>query len=268
MLDQVVESWRSLSDRMFSSLRGDAERSVLISCHIGKTGGTSVRQMLNSVHGADRLAFLIRPPASGPIPRGAYSLLPLHYSHALSIDSHDLRYVPPSEFWPGAKFLTVLRDPVETFFSGYYFVRYHIGRRLGEEISDEDRERWLNENYPSPRGMSMIFANNQTRFLAWKSFFENADMQDAEVAKTELEKYDMIVLNDRLDEAPDLIANHFPEFKGAKILRENVTPGRAANSTWAERVDPADLKWAQDLLRPDIALYEKAVNIYLRRQVS
>ena len=237
---------------------------VLISCHIGKTGGTSIRAMLQEVFGANEVAFLTRPPGSGPIARTLYNFLPYLYGNKRAVDSHDLRYVDPDEFWPKARFITVLRDPVEAFFSGYYFVRHNVGLRL-VDVTHDEREDWLVKNYPSLEDMAGVFENNMTRFLSWKSFYEKATEDDLERALIELPKYDIVALNERMAETPRLIARFYPEFASATVPRLNAAPGRAATEKWANKMPPKQVEWARDLLRLDLRLYDAACELFEAR---
>ena len=240
-----------------------SNRGVIISCHIGKTGGTSLRRLLRDLHG-DRLVFITKPPGSGPIPLECYPLLRHHYFYALSIDSHDLRYVPPETFWPGARFAVILREPLETFLSGYFFVRHHVGQRVSVDNAEE-RETWLRQHFPKIEELGLIFSNNMTRFLSWRDFFTPVPDEALETAKRELVKYDYIGLNERMDELPQFLARDFPEFAGRTIPKENVTPKSGGDATWAERVDRKTLEFARQAVRLDLELYDFAREVYHRR---
>lgn len=236
--------------------------SVLLSCHIPKTGGTSFRRMFESKYN-DRLVLLNRMPQAQPIRRELYPLLGKHYWFARAIDSHDLRYVPPEQFWPGAKFSIILRDPVERFLSMYFFRRYYAGATLRSN-DDSETEKWLDANFPSLELFLEQFSAYQTRFVAWASFFKPATAAHLETALRNLEAYDYIGFSECADDFPAVVAADFPELKGSAFPRENVTP-KADQRSWGDRVSSDVLRRVREQHEFDRRLYEAAISINRRR---
>jgi hypothetical protein len=237
-------------------------RTVLVSCHIPKTGGTSFRRLLQKHHG-DRLVLLTRMPQSQPVRRELFPLLRRNYWYARSIDSHDLRYVPPVEFWPGARFAIILRDPVERFLSFYFFRRHHTGLAL--QLKDPSEiERRLERDFPPFSAFLEQFAEYQTRFLAWASFFKPADRSTLEEATKALNYYDYIGFTECSDALPNVIGHDFPELRGTTLPLENVTP-RRASSRWQDQLGSEPLRQVREKHDLDLRLYEAAIELNLQR---
>lgn len=235
---------------------------ILVSCHIAKTGGTSFRHMLASAHG-NRLVFIARMPGAQPIRRELYPLLRWTYWYARSIDSHDLRYVPPEQFWPGTRFSVILRDPVERFLSSYFFLRYHTGQalRAPEQIQTE---AWLEHNFPPLEVYLEDEAEYQTKFIGCASFLRPATEEIFADACRNLEKYDYIGFCECTDKFPAIIAADFPELRQSAMPTENVTPKRG-NGLWRNRVEPKLLDRVRARFDFDFKLYEAAIKLNLRR---
>lgn len=237
--------------------------TVLISCHIPKTGGTSFRRMLKACHG-ERLVFLTRMPQAQPVRCELFPLLRRTYWYARSIDSHDLRYVPPKKFWPGARFSIILRDPIERFLSFYFFRRHHWARAL--RLDDEaEINRRLAADFPPFEAVLEQFAEYQTRFVGWGSFFKPAQAPLLEDAVGALAKYDYIGFSECTAELPRLISSDFPEISGATMPQENVTPRDAGNGSWRERLDRGQLERTRVKHTLDMRLYEEAIKLNQRR---
>jgi hypothetical protein len=235
---------------------------VLVSCHIAKTGGTSFRVMLEAVH-RDRLIFITRMPAAQPMRRELYPLLRRNYWYARSFDSHDLRYVPPEEFWPGARFSVILRDPIERFLSSYFFSRFHTGQALGA-ADQSQTEAWLERNYPPLEVYLEDEAEYLTKFFGWASFLRPATAEIFDDALRNIENYDYIGFSERTEKLPAVIAADFPEFAESSLRSENVTP-KSGTALWRDRIEPKLLQKVRTRFNYDFRLYEAAIKLSMQR---
>ena len=157
--------------------------SVLIHCHIPKTGGTSLTTMADEILGPRMVKFDFY---LGVIERDAYPLIRSAYFYARYITSQNARFEDIETIWPGARFLAILRDPVERFLSAYHF-HHHITGNAAEnsdlvpEVKLETGSSDIYERIPR-------LANAQTRFLSSHSQYQTIDEERLNFAKEQLIK--------------------------------------------------------------------------------
>ena len=237
-----------------------SQATTLISCHVPKTAGTSFRGMLESRH-RDRCVMVERMPRADV---GAYQLLRNRYWYARSLDSHFFRSIDVADFWPGARFSIILRDPVERFLSYYFFRRHHTGLAL-RDPNEKATQRWLEANFPSIDRVLERLENYMTAFVACASFYAPLDSDALDVAVQNLRSYDLIGFAERSDALPALLAHEFPEFEAAAMPVENVTSRRKGHALWRDRVDSRTLARVRDRHALDLRLYEAAVRLNASR---
>jgi len=240
-----------------------ATASVLIHCHIPKTGGTSFISMVGRKLGARMIDFNFY---LGVIERDAYPLIRSAYFYARCISSQNARLVDIQEIWPGARFFIILRDPIERFLSAYHF-HYHITGKVAENI-DIIPESKLEANSMDVYEQIPRLANVQTRFLSSNSPFHSIDEDRLDFAKQQLVKYHYVALTERFFDIPKMLTNEFPDLGEMKNLSMNTTPGRKVQEKWADRADPKIVSKIRAANTLDLKLYEFAQELYEKRKIG
>jgi len=234
--------------------------SVLIHCHIPKTGGTSLITMADRMLGPRVVKFDFY---LGVIEQDAYPLIRTAYFYAKFITSQNARYVDIETVWPGVKFLVILRDPIERFLSAYHF-HHHITGSVSENddiVPEEKMETGAPDIYERiPR-----LANAQTRFLANHSQYHSIDEERLSFAKEQLVKYHYLALTERSMDIPKMLSSEFPDLGRMESLAVNTTPGRQKHETWVDRTDPKIVSRIRDANTLDLKLYEFAQELYEKR---
>jgi len=237
--------------------------NVLICCHLPKTGGTSLRQMLIPVH-RERQVFLGRLTGFLPVPKENFALMRKQYFFARSIDGHDLRYVDPESFWPTAKFITIVREPVSFLTSFYSYLRWTTGQSTGLPEPDA----WLDLNFPGFVDFARVLQNYMTRYYASCSFDDIADDDTLAIAKAEIEKYHYLAMTDHLAEVPSMLGGDFPELAGREMPRVNVNTARSKSTDLMTHLSPADVDRVRGYLSYDLRFYDHVRELRQQRGLA
>lgn len=237
--------------------------NVLISCHLARTGGTSLRQMLIPVH-RERQVFLSRLTGLLPVPRKDFALMRQRYFFARSIDGQDLRYVDPESFWPSAKFITVVREPVSLLTSYYSYLRWTTGQQTGLPEPDV----WLDQNFPGFVDFARVLQNYMTRYYAWGTFDDTADDDTLATAKAEIKKYHYLAMTDHLAEVPSMLGHDFPELTGQEMPRVNVNTAKFIGADLKAHLSPADVDRVRGYLSLDLRFYDYVKELRQQRGLA
>lgn len=233
----------------------------LVSCHIPKAAGNSLLRLLQSRYGTSVLQYW---PQAPPISGEHYRFLRDAYAHCRALDSHALRHVDTRSFWPEARFLVVLREPVERAFSFYHFTRHYTKEWLHTQDENE-REAWAQQNFPSVAEWSQSFSNYMTRFLSWRPFRGELDSDALSDACRALSRYDYVGVCEQMDRIPAMLAPDFPELAPLSVPVVNPTPTRSPHERWVDRHSAQDVAAVRAANRLDLDLYERAMERLGRR---
>jgi len=241
----------------------NATSSVLIHCHIPKTGGTSFISMAERKLGSRMINFDFY---LGVIERDAYPLIRSAYFYARCISSQNARQVDIQEIWPGARFFVILRDPIERFLSAYHF-HYYITGKTAENIDIVPEQKLEAESMDVYEQIPRL-ANVQTRFLSNNSPFHSIDEDRLNFAKQQLVKYHYVALNEQFSDIPKMLSIDFPELGKMENLSMNTTPGRKVQEKWADRANSKIVSKIRAANTFDLKLYEFAQELYEKRKQS
>lgn len=234
-------------------------RGPLIACHNAKTGGTTLRGLLKKAFGELYVDLYYAQPF-GALPSAEYRRLPLYYGYGQAFSSAELRYLDPAEFWPGARFVTLIRNPIEQVFSA--FNHHHRG---AEEFATamhlpeycENLQAFLDE----PRNCN----TNVQFFSTLRCQDRNYSLNDRlDVAMEEIAKYDYIGQTDRFNDLVNMMAADYPEVR-VSFNKANVNPERKKNARYIDQAEPAVLDMVLERIRWDVEFYLFASRLHRER---
>lgn len=227
--------------------------SVLINCHIPKTGGTSIASLLRQAYGS-RHIDLYYPPPCLPLDVKYYPQLRRYWGIAKSLSSHQLRYFPPENFWPDAKFIVFFRDPLELVISAYqHLIR---GAPHFEHASQQPDCLKSIEAFAS----QISQCDTQTRFLAGCPPDMEMSSRHLDLALGQLERYDYIGLTERYEESTSIIAKDYPEFSGINV-HENRNPLRGTRR-YRDELTSSQIAFIEQHNKFDIVLYARVLDLF------
>jgi len=231
---------------MFEFLKNDGRiknKVKLVSIHIPKTAGTSFRNTLREVYGAEQVKrldldgfrfHLEQEPISFKKLPGEISVIHGHIHYNMLMDRFRIS--------KNAQFITWLRDPVERVISNYSY----LSKRLAEEL-DEER-----------KGLN-ILSKMQRSLLEYAHEELNRNIMSKFLDGTKLEDFAFVGITDYYSEdLADLGClmgwSHVPEFK------VNVTGKKELE------ISEHDKSIIRKLNSKDDALYTKAIMLRKERK--
>lgn len=233
--------------------------------HIPKNGGWTIRKVLASIYGDDKILEITPDP--GNIGKGLFTFHDFKYWSDDNKNQYRV-FTGHIRFWYGLhlympkdkqkfSYLTVLREPVERSISAYF---YTLGRQ--NELFNRDRIPgceniidWLNK-YP-------VVHNTQTRFLSNYNEWEAKIPEWAfESAKWNLKNsFAAFGILERLEESFKIFQNTLGWDFIPSHGRENTTPSRPKQEEIDENVIDA-IKENNSL---DLELYRYAIKLFEER---
>ena len=241
-----------------------AREEAIIFLHIPKTGGTTLRHILERRYRWDQIYTLKDPGFLSQIEkfkkfpsekREAYRLIEGH----LSFGFH--RYLPGH-----ASYITLLREPIARLLSFYYYARSHPEHYLYST---------LREDQPGLKGLlrqrtahTHEFFNLQTCMIAgdeWDDPDRPADRAALERAKQNMRNHFKLVGLTEEFEASLRVLSHKFGWKVGFYRKRNITRRKPD----AEIVDPETSKLLREANALDIELYQFARELFqMQRRVE
>jgi hypothetical protein len=227
---------------------------MLFNFHIPKTGGTAMATLLQASHGAQHVQLYYQPPFPF-LPYAECKKLRSFYGNAKSLSSHNVRRFDAENFWPGAQFLVVLREPVERLCSAFFHLQRlapHIkyGRPLPASIEDFIRNQTEEHNV-------------MVRFRCGLIPGDEVLPKHLDEALAELEKYDLLGLTEDMPETIRRLKVMVPTV-AEHLSRENINPHREADATYRSKLPGAVVRLIEQHNSLDIELYQYAHQLFYR----
>ncbi len=251
---RVIAARQSLADRLHG-------RNVIF-IHIPKCGGTSISRGLRRAYylsqiqmGAEETKEALALVENTASEREIWQKMPKYRSflaHYLllkktkclvgHIHFDDALY---EKFHSDYAFMTMLRDPVDRFFSHFYF---HLDTKPSGQCPNSNLEQFVHE------ASAKEFGSLMTQFLCGLPMDRDFHSSEAvEAAKANLDKFDIVGLLDQLPDFQQQVSDHLGT--RLKIGHQNVGQKRRGS---AAEISPDLMAQVRTLCAPDQAVYDFA----------
>lgn len=153
-----------------------------------------------------------------------------------------------TEFHDRWKFITILRHPVDRWFSNYFFNRF---RDHGHSMIRGDLEEFLDTPRAADEGCMFV------RLLSERPAAEGRTPNAVAAAIANLERFHMVGL---LEQLPDFVSRIHQTFGIALAIgKRNQSP--LAKSSQRELITPEILSRVEALCEPDLQVHQRAAEI-------
>jgi hypothetical protein len=224
--------------------------AALIFLHIGRTGGTTLGRILRANYPAQARFWVDDSDLEASMRR--LTDLGAEDRHHLAVVHGHVAFGVHERLGGEARYLTLLRDPVERAVSHYHYVRSRPYHRLHAEVMARNLD--LRQYLES--GLSLETDNWQTRVLAGdlETPFGQCGQETLDRAKRNVAMwFDVVGLLERFDESLLLWRRRYG-WRMPLHARCNASHGRPA----ANELDDAELATLRRLNRLDLELYRWA----------
>jgi Sulfotransferase family len=250
------------------------DRETLIFIHLKKTGGNSLRGMLQKLFAADRIC----PMRENNLHTYSVAELGQFDLFAGHFDLHSVNYIPRKI----VKVISLFREPTSRLISFYRFARAHPPR---DEFAENPTVRLANDltaeeffERPEMRSMTEIYNHYLMALGLSCSWFENNAAYPTpevlsralEVAKTRIRNMTAIGITEHFADSVDYICHACKLQSEKSVDAAHVTDNLSVNDARFRRVEPVDMTprlaaALEDLTAYDTEIYRFAVNEFWRR---
>jgi hypothetical protein len=272
--EEFQGKYRSLHPNSNLNPYWSADRETLVFIHLKKTGGTSLRSMIQGLFPADRICPLrdnnLHSYSAAEL--GRFDLFAGHF------DLNSVKYIPRSS----VKTIALFRDPIARVISFYRFAKAHPPR---EEFFDNTTVRLANELTPEEfferaevRSNTEIYNHYLMALGLSSSWFEkNAAPPGHELlscaldsAKVAIRNMTAIGITERFADSVQYICHACKFPNQLRVHTTHVTDTLSAKDARFRRVDPVQMTprlaaALEDLVLYDIEIYRFVVNEFQRR---
>lgn len=180
---------------MFPEFRTAPTRNqpLAVFLHLQKTGGQTLRYILRHVYDRDTLLTLNRD-ALADLRRGNRALRG-DRSRTRAMIGH-LTFAEVADIDPGARFVTMMREPVQRVLSDYSYATRHPETRVGGLLDSITLEQFARSDT-----IGSVVHNLQTRVLGQRDPRSPVSTESLVRAKSNLERFALVGLTERFDES-------------------------------------------------------------------
>jgi len=240
------------------------EPRILIFLHIGKTGGTSLQRILEKEY-SDKAPFFV---TSGYFP-GSKDRRSRHFEDLSDQERRDLRLIKGhinygihTQLEETARYITLIRDPIDRIISNYYYIKQNADHYLYEKITSSDcsLEEYILEATDNDNGQTRVLAGIADRYECQEKEVPFGKVNDEifKIAKSNLRKFAVVGLMERFDESVEMMRRELRWRITPNIEKHNVTEGRPRK----EDIDSKTLKLIEKHNQYDMRLYKIATELF------
>lgn len=229
--------------------------SVVVNFHVPKTGGTTMARKLRAMNGRHHLDLYYPPPMSF-LDRRHYPDLRLHWGALVkTISSHNLPYHPPEEFWPGARFIVILRDPLEKMVSAFH----HVTRGAPHMTFMKDvPAEW--------RDLESFITCHEGRLFKMTRYLAACEPQPnpskyLDIALDNLKKYHGIGLTERYQDTLKLFSRIIPGLT-VDDVRHNQNEDKPERENYRSALSDRMIRLVESACEEDYVLYREAQRLF------
>jgi hypothetical protein len=187
-----------------------SKNKVLIFMHIPKTGGLTLRNIIDRQYKKTEILLHSRTaPPKRKLKKRDFSRIKCVYGHN-RFGQHEEIPVPST-------YITILRDPVSRVISTYYFILARKQNRMHHKIKNISLEEFVRSNDPD---LMIPVSNHQTRYLSGES------IPDLQKAKENIENhFSLVGITEMFDESIFLMKQELG-WKNIFYTKQNVSTNR------------------------------------------